>query len=255
MANPQDKKRFRQEKCNIVEMTPEKRAILPKGSSVLSSLQSPEEFDRLLDCTNWAVTQTEESNVLFFDSDTNQLDQRLNKFFNRRRDKYVDNSKHIHSMHGFLKVVDANHTWCVEFAKRYHNHAGIEIFAQKHWLNFAGTYCNEKNIDQTRKTTWYSKDDLHLSPIINTTKEQLGSVFDQIKIQKLDKKLHQYVKADDGKRHDAIILTLYEEAKKIQRAREDITFDILHQKIMQSSKIEHRRICKRPKTKRDRGYN
>ncbi len=32
MVDIQDKKKFRQEKCNIVEMTPEKRAILPKGS-------------------------------------------------------------------------------------------------------------------------------------------------------------------------------------------------------------------------------
>jgi len=239
MSHIQDKKKFRQEKCNIVEMTPEKKAILPKGSVILSPLQSQEEFDKLLECDRWAVTQTIKSNVLFFDSDTGKLDYALEKFFNRRRDKYTDNNKCIHSMHGFLKVVDANHMWCVEFAKRYHNHIGIEIFAQKHWLNFAGAYYNEKNIDSTRKTTWYPKDDQYLLPIIEITKEQLGLVFDNLKIQKLDKKLSQYTKADTGERHAAIILTLYQDAKTMQRAKLPVTFDTLHQSIMCSSKIEN----------------
>jgi hypothetical protein len=178
-----EKQRFRDEFCNIVEMNKSKMANVPKGYKISESFQSEEEFNKVIHCENWAITQTKDSNVVFVDLDHNNPDQKLNKFFNRRRDKYVNHSERINSKHGFLKVTDADHEWCVEFAKKYNLKSGIEIYAEKHWVIFAGTYYNDKNIDDPmRETTWYPLDDLHKEPIIEVTKKDLGNVFDVIKL-------------------------------------------------------------------------
>jgi len=129
---------FRAEKCNIVKMSKAKAANILPGTKILQPLQSQEEFDKLLDEKNWAVTQTLESNIIFVDLDTNNYNKKLDRFFNRRRDKYVKKSELVHSKHGFLKVTDADHSWCVEFVKRYHLKSGLERYAEKHWGIFAG---------------------------------------------------------------------------------------------------------------------
>ena len=159
-------------------MTKGKAALIQKGSKVLTSLQSEEEFQKLLKVENWAITQTLESNIIFVDLDQNDHDKNLDQFFNRRRDKYVNHSEHVRSKHGFLKVVDADHNWCNEFAKKYHIKSGLEIYSKGHWGIFAGTYYNSKNIDDPkRETTWFAVDDIHSEPIMEVTKIQLGQVF------------------------------------------------------------------------------
>ena len=181
MSEKSIKLKFREEKCNIVEMTKDKVACIPTGTKILQPLQSDEDFERLADTPNWAVTQTVDSNILFFDLDLNEYDKLLNQFFNRIRDKYINHSEHIHSKHGFLKVVDATHEWCVDFARKYNNMCGIEIYAEKHWVIFGGNYHNDKNLDDPKRTTeWFRIDDLHIEPIINVTKTDLGNVFSVI---------------------------------------------------------------------------
>lgn len=177
------KQKFRDEFCNFVEMNKSKEALVPSGSKTLRPLQSEEEFNKILNTENWAITQTEKSNILFFDLDKNEYDLKLKKFFNRRRDKYINNGELINSKHGFLKVIDADHNWCVKFADRYHLKSGIEIYAEKQWGIFAGKYYNLKNKDDpNRITTWYSLDDLHNDPIIEITKRDLEDVFGTIKL-------------------------------------------------------------------------
>jgi len=180
------KRKFRSEKINIVEMSQSKAAIIPKDTKILQPLQSDEEFEKLLHVKNWGITQTIESSVLFFDSDpkdVNDFNKKFSSFFNRRRDKYIKNSLQVNSQHGFLKVTDADHDWCVEFARKYHLKSGIEIYAENHWGIFAGTYYNEKNTDDPkRETIWFSKDDLHKDPIIEVTKEDLTNVFGVIQL-------------------------------------------------------------------------
>ena len=173
-----DKQRFRDEKCNIIEMGKSKNALVPKGYDILQPLQSIDDFNKVVDSENWAITQTDESNIIFVDLDHNKPNQKLTRFFNRRRDKYVNHSEVVNSKHGFLKVTDADHEWCVEFARKYHLKSGIEIYAEKHWGIFAGKYFNSKNLDDPqRETTWFPLNDSHLDPIINVTKEDLGNVF------------------------------------------------------------------------------
>ena len=150
MFDVEQKKQFRDEKCNITKMLDTKAASVPYGSQILNPLQSQEEFDEILNTQNWAITQTSESNVLFFDLDHNDYNKNLDRFFNRRRDKYTGKSNLVHSKHGFLKVVDADHTWCVEFARRYHNKMGIEIYAENHWGIYGGAYINNHNEDDPR---------------------------------------------------------------------------------------------------------
>ena len=67
MFDEELKKKFHSENCNIVEMSKEKIANIPKGTKILQSLQNDEEFEKLLNVENWAVTQTTQSNILFFD--------------------------------------------------------------------------------------------------------------------------------------------------------------------------------------------
>lgn len=184
MIDVEQKKQFRDEKCNIAKMLDTKAANIPYGSHILGLLQPQEEFDEILNAGNWAITQTIQSSILFFDLDHNEYDQKLDKFFNRRRDKYIEKSKHVNSKHGFLKVIDADHNWCVEFAKRYHNKRGIEIYAENHWGIFGGSYYNNHNEDDPkRKTSWCFKDDLS-ETIIKVTKKELGNVFDISGIKK-----------------------------------------------------------------------
>ncbi len=104
MIDVELKKQFRDEKCNIVEMTKNKIAVVPKGSKILNPLQSQEEFNELLSAENWGITQTLESNIIFIDLDSNEYHKGFDKFFNRRRDKYVNHSEFIKSKHGFLAL-------------------------------------------------------------------------------------------------------------------------------------------------------
>lgn len=229
------KLRFRQEKCNIVEMFENKAANIPKDSEILGPLQSDEEFEKLLDANNWAVTQTTESNIVFVDLDSNECPKSLQRFFNRRRDKYVKNGERINSKHGFLKITDATHEECVKFAKRFHNKVGIEVYAEKHWMIFAGTYYNPKNIDDPkRKTTWYNLDDLHIEPIMEFTKEEIGSVF-----MELLPKPRKQIPAGQEKRHNALISLTFEKCKEINSDKKKVLDeDSLYDQIIQSDKIE-----------------
>ncbi len=175
------KQTFRKNSWNIVEMTKKKEAIVPKGYTILQSLQTEEDFNKILDKTNWAVTQTVKSNGLIFDLEHNNPDPKLNKLFNRRRDRYEKNSELVNSKHGFCEVIDADHDWCVEFTKKYHKKCGFEMYAEKHWGIFGGSYYNPKNIDEPeRETTWFPLDDLHEVPIIRITKKELGEIFSTI---------------------------------------------------------------------------
>lgn len=186
MFDVEVKRKFRAENLNICSMTKEKIANIPKGTKILQPLQSDEEFEKLLNVENWAVTQTIQSNILFFDSDpkdANDFNGKLSPFFNRRRDKYIKNSIQVNSQHGFIKVNNADHNWCIEFTKKYHLKSGIEVYAENHWMIFAGIYYNEHNLDDPkRETIWYKKDDLHNEPIMKFTKEDLGLVFDKIQL-------------------------------------------------------------------------
>lgn len=194
-------------------MDKDKRANVQKGSSVLRPLQSDEEFNKVTTAQNWAVTQTDESNILIFDCDTNNLNPKLKKFFNRRRDKYINHSELINSKHGFLKVIDADHEWCKLFAERYHLKSGIEIYAEKHFVVFAGSYYNTKNLDDPkRETTWYPLDDLHLNPIIEITKDDLAIAFSGIASNQTDakksvKELHDenFVKTEGQNRGEDLL--------------------------------------------------
>lgn len=177
------KQMFRDENCNVIAMGKSKNAIVPKGYEILQPLQSLEEFGKVADSENWAITQTNDSNIIFVDLDHNNPDPKLNNFFNRRRDKYINQSERINSKHGFLKVTDADHDWCVEFARKYHLKSGIEIYAEKHWGIFAGSYYNGKNLDDPkRETMWFPLDDSHSDPIIEVTKKDLGNVFGVIQL-------------------------------------------------------------------------
>lgn len=238
MFDEELKKKFRDENCNIVEMSKEKIANIPKGTKILQSLQNDEEFEKLLNVENWAVTQTTQSNILFFDLDSNVYDKNLDKFFNRRRDKYIKNSEHVNSKHGFIKVINADHQWCVEFTKRYNNSSGIEIYAESHWVIFAGAYYNDKNTgNPKRETTWYPIDDLHNEPIIEFTKNDLGLIFSEI-CHHSDKKSDGQVPAGQGLRHEVLISVGFKEAKILIKKKELLNFDSLYQKIINSEMIE-----------------
>lgn len=236
MIDEKLKREFRAEFCNIVKMSKQKIPCIPKGTNVLQPLQSDEEFEKLLDEKNWGVTQTTQSNILLFDLDVNEYDKGQDKFFNRRRDKYVKHSEHVNSKHGFIKITDADHQWCVEFTKKYHIKSGIEIYAENHWVIFAGTYYNEHNLDDPkRETTWYCLDDLHVKPIMEFTKEELGLVFG--KISKISSN-NEIVKSGMGKRHTALLSLGFKEAKTLIKKREILNSDSLYQKIVNSEMIE-----------------
>jgi hypothetical protein len=174
------KQMFRDNLCNIVEMSSKKVANVPKGYKISNELQSQEDFDRLVDCKNWAVSQTKDSQIIFFDLDHNNSNPALNKFLNRNRDKYVNDNEKISSKHGFLKITDATQKWLIDFAEKYHNVSGMEIYAQKHHVIFSGKYDNPKNKD-ARQTQWFDSDSTVL-PIMEFTKEDLALVFSKIKI-------------------------------------------------------------------------
>ena len=237
------KLQFRLNNCNIVEMTKDKVAIISKGTKVLKELQSDEEFEKLLNVKNWAVTQTLQSEILLFDLDSNNYNKGLDKCFNQIRDKYVNKSEHIHSKHGFIKVTNANHQWCVEFAKRYHNSSGIEIYAESHWVIFAGIYYNTKNIDDPkRETTWNRIDDSHVDCIMEFTKEDLDNVFGEIKNENSSDsnydKINGEIPAGQGLRHTALLKVGFLEAKILIKKKEILNSDSLYQKLINTKMIE-----------------
>ncbi|MCJ8306739.1 MAG: hypothetical protein HRU07_06795 [Nitrosopumilus sp.] len=234
-----EKRIFRVEKCNIVEMTKDKVAIIPKGDKILKELQSQEEFEKLLHVKNWAVTQTNESSILFFDSDPKNpkdFNEILKPLFNRRRDKYIEHSLQVNSQHGFIEVTDVTHEKCVIFAKMFHSKSGIEIYAESHWMIFGGTYYNNKNIDDPkRETTWYKKDDLHNEPIINVTKNDLYIIFSKISKPLLNDEL---IQAGSGERHIALISLGFKEAKTLIRKNEPLNFNSLYLKLINTEIID-----------------
>ena len=63
------KQRFRDEYCNIVVMDKSKRAKVPIGYEILQPLQSLDEFNKVVNSENWAITQTNDSNIIFVDLD------------------------------------------------------------------------------------------------------------------------------------------------------------------------------------------
>ncbi len=238
--NSETKALFRSEFCNLVEVSEWKIPLVPKGMSVLHPLQSDEEFEKYLTVKNWGITQTEDSNILFFDLDSNEYDKSLNCFFNRRRDKYVKEEEHIHSKHGFIKVVDATHEWCVEFARKYHNKCGIEIYAEGHWAIYAGTFYNPKNTpDPKRKTTWYPLDDLHKDPLLQVTKADLGLVFSKIFTNTPAQFIDNFTHAGEGKRHSAIISEAFSISQELVHEKKDITFDRIYNSLMEGIRIEN----------------
>lgn len=184
----ESKRLFRKEKCVIVAVADDKRIIIPAGTKLLHIEQTPDEFEKLLSVKNWAVIGTQESNILFFDLDKKNYDTKLNRFFNRSRRSFKE-GEYIQSKHGFIKVTNADHSWCKEFEKRYHNKVGIEIYADNHWVIYAGTLNSKKDGDLVKvggitermpKSTWEYTDDLRAKPLLEFTKEELGLVFEQI---------------------------------------------------------------------------
>jgi putative DNA primase/helicase len=187
------KQQFRDSNCVIVAVAADKRILIPYGTELLTITQSDEEFEKLLPVENWAVIGTNQSNILLFDLDKNDYDQKLNRFFNRSRRSFKK-GEFIFSQHGFIKVTDADHSWCKEFEKKYHNKVGIEIYADNHWVIFAGTYNSKKikelvkdengKLEEMPKSTWSYTDDLRAKPILEFTKQELGDIFGQIPIIK-----------------------------------------------------------------------
>jgi len=237
------KRKFRKESMNIVEVTKDKVALIPKGTKVLRELQSDEEFEKLLSVTNWAVTQTINSNILLFDSDpkyAKDFNQKLSPFFNRRRDKYIENSLQVNSQHGFLKIIDATHDECLKFAKKFHNKSGIEIFAESHWVIFAGSYYNNKNLDNPkRETTWYRKDDLHNESIMEFTKKEIGNVF--VKLQIKDNKINSTINkipAGQGLRHNIILSEVMGICQKFTEDNQQINFEKVYRNLTELKTID-----------------
>ena len=143
------KQQFRDSNCVIVAVADDKRILIPYGTELLTITQSELEFNKLLSVENWAVIGTTKSNILLFDLDKKDYDPKLNRFFNRIRRSFKEGN-FIQSHHGFIKITDADHSWCKEFEKRYHNKIGMEIYADNHWVIFAGTY-NSKKINDLVK--------------------------------------------------------------------------------------------------------
>jgi len=191
MVDDNLKQQFRDEGCVIVAVADDKRILIPYGTQLLTITQTDEEFEKLLSVKNWAVIGTPESNILFLDLDKKEYDKKLDQFFNRTRRSFKE-GEWIWSKHGFIKVTDADHSWCKEFEKRYHNKVGIEIYSDNHWVIFAGTLNSKKeselSVDENNKkeempkSTWSYTDDLRAKPILEFTKEELGVIFGQIPI-------------------------------------------------------------------------
>jgi len=232
-----EKERFQDEKCNIVHMNQDKSADVVTGITILQELQSEDEFVKLLQEENWGVTQTVDSNILFFDLDTDKYDHSLDKLFNRSRTKYQgDNEERVISKHGFVKVIDGDHNWCKQFREKYCKHYNIEVYSEGHWVIFGGSYQNNHNkVNPTRLTKWFSLDDLHTEPIIQMTKEELGLIFKNINPTNNSKTTS--VKAGNHQRHNFILSKLRQICKKLDK-EDELTNERVRQKILKVKSIE-----------------
>lgn len=183
MIDEKEKRLFRAEKCNIDEFHTNKSPKISIGTKPLRSLQTDEEFEKLLYVKNWAVSQTTESKILILDSDKKN-DERLDKFFNRSRRSFKK-GEFISSKHAFIKVIDATHSEIKDFAVKFHITSGLEVYAENHWITFAGTYNSKKTEDldstETMPTSkWYYTDDQRAKAILEFTKSELDDVFGKL---------------------------------------------------------------------------
>lgn len=200
------KRQFRQEFCNIVSFQENKIPLIPKGFKVLRELQSDEEFEELLYTKRWGITQTILSSIILFDLDSKNCDNKFDKILNRSRRSFK-RGEFINSRHGIVKVTNADHNWCVEFVKIYHDAGNLEMFAENQNMIFAGAYHSKKesDLDDGEKmslSTWRDKDDTVTSPIIEMTKEELGVLFSG---KARTKTTHHIIPAGEKKRHEGLI--------------------------------------------------
>lgn len=213
--NPKDV--FRSLGCYICRMSADKKAAVPSKFSLSPDRepQSEEEFKAVYDAKRWSVLPLKISRLLMFDQDSGTVHPALARYFNRARRKYVSKYDSIESRHGFLDVVDATHEWCVEFAKRFHKQiSGLEIYAEKHWMSYAGKFDNPGDPDM--QTGWYDVQK-GSDPVIKVRKEELEDVFGRLvphasagaleaaRRRKSGNRVPLRVAAGEGGRHMALI--------------------------------------------------
>ena len=211
-VNPKDV--FRELGCYIARMDKDKHAKVPRGFS-MSPAREPQtlkEFELVKDADRWAILPLKESNLVILDQDSGVIDMQIVRYFNRLRRKYVTMDDSIESRHGFLRVIDANHEWCADFAKRFHKQVqGLEIYAEKHWVIYEGGYSNPG--DPTMLTEWHG---ITPNVVIDVSREELEDVFGRLVPHVADaqkrhgaktrnRKVAVRVAAGQGNRHMALI--------------------------------------------------
>jgi len=244
MVDDTSKSEFREGECSIVEFYENKTPVINSGSHNLKPLQSDVEFSKLSNTTRWGVTQSPDSNVLIFDQDDKSNNPKLNRLFNRSRRSFKK-GEFINSKHGFVQVTDATHEDCVRFAKEFHTPGGLEIFAEKQNVIFAGMYDAKKDRDlddgeEMPHSTWSNTDDSVTSAIIKMTKKELGEIF--VGYRKLGNSPrinnNSTVPAGEGVRHNEILSEVMVICKKLNKDNESINFEKVFRSLTELKVID-----------------
>jgi hypothetical protein len=217
---------FRRERCNIVGFRADKSPIIPKGSKVLRGLQSDREFRGMLGADRWGVTPTASSSIVLVDLDEGDY-PRLAGLFTRSRQTYRG-GKMMTSRHGVLKVTDAPHDWCVEFAGRHHIPGGLELFAESQHMAISGRYDCKRRGDlaagEAMPTSAWGGDG---PAIVEVTRRELGRLF------------AARVPAGKNMRHSALISLSFEILQGLRDGGRDTDPQSLYRMVMESGGIEN----------------
>jgi len=238
------KRELRDEFCNLVEFRINKSPVIPSGYIVTDKLQSEEKFTKLLDADKWGIATTIQSNIILADLDTDEIDEKFWVLFNRERSSFKD-GKYITSRHGMIKVTDADHDWCLSFAKKYSS-SNLELFVENQHMIVAGEYNRkkEKQLEDGEKmtTSSWSGDD----SILLFTKEKLEKLFENVKENTEeksednsdDKETQEKIPAGEGLRHKGIKKLLYNKVKLLEKSKNLINNDVLRDYIFNCGLIE-----------------
>ena len=207
---------FREAGCYIAEFGSKKNALVEAGFK-LDPFREPQSWadfeqvsQRILtkkEKANWGILPLKESLLVMIDIDNKCPTVLVNTPCMNRRKILKNDGGEISSRHIFFQVIDADHSWCRDFAKKWHNHAnGVEIYAEKHWCTVQGSYTNPG--DPEHLTGWHP---LHLSDkgklIQDIPKEDLEKLIESA-VKEMPSELHECnIREIDGGRQNILYKT------------------------------------------------